>query len=111
MTHNCAFSITLTTLALYQSSLWLFEACSCKPAPRLIYCAASAYRFYGTLIPVLPPPVILVSEHWDDTVCYANYLLIAMFVQLCVTRWNDKVMGVTQVAGTGIQNTTLAINI
>ncbi|WP_264686548.1 hypothetical protein [Wolbachia endosymbiont (group B) of Rhopobota naevana] len=34
MTHNCAFSITLTTLALYQSSLWLFEACSCKPAPR-----------------------------------------------------------------------------
>ncbi|NUX01712.1 hypothetical protein GO685_04435 [Wolbachia endosymbiont of Madathamugadia hiepei] len=25
---------------------------------------------------------ILVSEHWDDTVCYANYLLIAMFVQL-----------------------------
>ncbi len=34
MTHNYAFSITLTTLALYQSSLWLFEACSCKPAPR-----------------------------------------------------------------------------
>ncbi|MDR3131863.1 MAG: hypothetical protein LBU02_02085 [Rickettsiales bacterium] len=33
---------------------------------------------------------IPVSEHWDDTVCYANYLLIAMFVQLCVTRWNDK---------------------
>ncbi|WP_341819268.1 hypothetical protein [Wolbachia endosymbiont (group A) of Brachyopa scutellaris] len=32
--YNCAFSITLTTLALYQSSLWLFEACSCKPAPR-----------------------------------------------------------------------------
>ncbi|MGL9703090.1 MAG: hypothetical protein ACR5K3_05305 [Wolbachia sp.] len=31
-----------------------------------------------------------MSEHWDDTVCYANYLLIAMFVQLCVTRWNDK---------------------
>ncbi|UPA55381.1 hypothetical protein MWH06_01705 [Wolbachia pipientis] len=27
-------SLTLTTLALYQSSLWLFEACSCKPAPR-----------------------------------------------------------------------------
>ncbi|BAO99967.1 hypothetical protein WCLE_006670 [Wolbachia endosymbiont of Cimex lectularius] len=25
---------------------------------------------------------IPVSEHWDDTVCYANYLLIAMFVQL-----------------------------
>ncbi|MGL9702328.1 MAG: hypothetical protein ACR5K3_01185 [Wolbachia sp.] len=21
--------------------------------------------------------------HWDDTVCYANYLLIAMLVQLC----------------------------
>ncbi|MGL9702130.1 MAG: hypothetical protein ACR5K3_00100 [Wolbachia sp.] len=30
-----------------------------------------------------------MSEHWDDTVCYTNYLLIAMFVQLCVTRWND----------------------
>ncbi len=34
MTHNCAFSIMLTTLALYQSSLWLFKACSCKPALR-----------------------------------------------------------------------------
>ncbi|BAP00304.1 MAG: hypothetical protein ACR5K3_00105 [Wolbachia sp.] len=42
-----------------------------------------------------------MSGHWDDTVCYANYLLIAMFVQLCVTRWNDKVMGVIQVAETG----------
>ncbi|MDR1261847.1 MAG: hypothetical protein LBJ80_05560 [Rickettsiales bacterium] len=39
-----------------------------------------------------------VSEHWDDkkrkhwhdTVCYANYLLIAMFVQLCVKHWDDK---------------------
>ncbi|MGL9702155.1 MAG: hypothetical protein ACR5K3_00235 [Wolbachia sp.] len=31
-----------------------------------------------------------MSEHWDDTICYANYLLIAMFVQMCVTRWNDK---------------------
>jgi hypothetical protein len=27
-----AFSITLTTLAFDQRSLWLFEACSCKPA-------------------------------------------------------------------------------
>ncbi|WP_411131499.1 hypothetical protein, partial [Wolbachia endosymbiont of Tettigetta isshikii] len=53
MTHNCTFSITLTTLTLYQSSLWLFEACSCNSAPRLIYCAASTYRFYGTLIPAL----------------------------------------------------------
>ncbi|MDR1139661.1 MAG: hypothetical protein LBJ80_04575 [Rickettsiales bacterium] len=31
-----------------------------------------------------------MSKHWDDTVCYANYLLIAMFVQLCVKHWNDK---------------------
>ncbi len=28
------FSLTLTTLALDQSSLRWFEACSCKPAPR-----------------------------------------------------------------------------
>ena len=28
------FSLTLTTLALYQRSLRRFEACSCKPAPR-----------------------------------------------------------------------------
>ncbi|MGB2927856.1 MAG: hypothetical protein WBB70_02990, partial [Desulfobacterales bacterium] len=28
------FSLTLTTLALYQRSLRWFEACSCKPAPR-----------------------------------------------------------------------------
>jgi hypothetical protein len=28
------FPSTLTTLALYQSSLRWFEACSCKPAPR-----------------------------------------------------------------------------
>ncbi|SRR6266576_1586499 len=27
--------------------------------------------------------------HWNDNVCYANYLQITMFVQLCVTRWND----------------------
>src|SRR5262245_21536532 len=27
-----AFSITLTTLVFDQRSLWLFEACSCKPA-------------------------------------------------------------------------------
>ncbi|MGL9702525.1 MAG: hypothetical protein ACR5K3_02255 [Wolbachia sp.] len=31
-----------------------------------------------------------MSEHWDNTICYANYLLIAMFVQLCVKHWNDK---------------------
>ena len=28
------FSLTLTTLTLYQRSLRRFEACSCKPAPR-----------------------------------------------------------------------------
>ena len=28
------FSLTLTTLALYQSSLRWFETCSCKPVPR-----------------------------------------------------------------------------
>ena len=28
----CAFSMTLTTLALYQSSSWLFKACPCRPA-------------------------------------------------------------------------------
>ncbi|NUX01323.1 hypothetical protein GO685_02200 [Wolbachia endosymbiont of Madathamugadia hiepei] len=33
---------------------------------------------------------IPVSEHWDNTVCYANYLLIAMCVQLRVKHWNDK---------------------
>ena len=38
-----AFSSTLTTIALYDSSLRWFEACSCKPASRdrpLISCAA-----------------------------------------------------------------------
>ena len=29
-----AFSLTLTTMALYHSSLRWFEACSCKPTPR-----------------------------------------------------------------------------
>ncbi|WP_265022454.1 hypothetical protein [Wolbachia endosymbiont (group B) of Ischnura elegans] len=28
-------------------------------------------------------------KHWNDTVYYANYLLIAMFVQMWVTRWNN----------------------
>ncbi|MFP3025402.1 MAG: hypothetical protein ACEY3L_03815 [Wolbachia sp.] len=31
-----------------------------------------------------------MSGHWDDTVCYANYLLIAMFVQLCVSYLDDR---------------------
>jgi hypothetical protein len=38
------FSLTLTTLALYQRSLRWFEACSCKPAPRgqtLISCTVT----------------------------------------------------------------------
>ncbi|MGL9702879.1 MAG: hypothetical protein ACR5K3_04165 [Wolbachia sp.] len=27
-------------------------------------------------------------KHWHDTICYANYLLIAMFVQLCARHWH-----------------------
>ncbi|MGL9702203.1 MAG: hypothetical protein ACR5K3_00495 [Wolbachia sp.] len=31
-----------------------------------------------------------MSEHWHDTVCYANYLLITMFVQLCQEAGNAR---------------------
>jgi len=42
------FSLTLTTLALYQRSLRRFETSSCKPVPRghtLIFCAVT-HTFY-----------------------------------------------------------------
>jgi hypothetical protein len=54
---NETFSLTLTTLALYQRSLRRFETCSCKPVPRGLpssfaqLCTLSLYLKYarGTL--------------------------------------------------------------
>jgi hypothetical protein len=64
------FSLTLTTLALYQRSLRWFEACSCKPAPRgqtLISCTVTcgyklifyincAHSWHTSSRPWEPPP-------------------------------------------------------
>src|SRR5664280_2163558 len=47
-----AFSLTLTTMALYQCSLRWFEACSCKPAPRGL--PLSFMRLRGALSPTSP---------------------------------------------------------
>ncbi|WP_218939230.1 hypothetical protein, partial [Wolbachia endosymbiont of Madathamugadia hiepei] len=44
----------------------------------------------NTTLLMIMERMVPVSEHWDDTVCYANYLLIAMFVQLCVKHWDDR---------------------
>ena len=40
---SCAFSLTLTTMALYHRSLGRFEACSCKPAPRELLSSLTQY--------------------------------------------------------------------
>ncbi|MCM1001889.1 hypothetical protein [Wolbachia pipientis] len=77
---------------------------------------------------VIPAPLLLSSQYlilgssFHKMVCFnITFILtnLIKFLDSSVTRWNDKVMGiipeppflVIQVAGTGIQDTTLVINI
>ena len=52
----------LTTLALYQSSLRWFEACSCKPTPRGL---PSSLMFLRGAPTNACPSVILEAEDYD----------------------------------------------
>ncbi len=58
------FSLTLTTMTLYHSSLRWFEACSCKPTPRglpssFVQLRAKLSYSRGTLLPDYQPRELL----------------------------------------------------
>ncbi|WP_447933289.1 hypothetical protein [Wolbachia endosymbiont of Dactylopius coccus] len=69
----------LNVIAGFTSSTKVSSQCLTLGSSK-IDCAL--YNIFDEIIRKLDSSV----KHWNDTTCY---LQIAMFVQLCVTRWND----------------------